>query len=133
MSWFQKTFAKISGWFRHVMEGRYGGDKLNMTILWSGVLATLIALLLPWQVVKLIFLVIAYAMLLVAFLRAFSTNTYKRYQENRRYLRFLEQLKDRDHRHFTCPRCRQSVRVPKGKGRIAITCPKCREKFIKKT
>ena len=35
--------------------------------------------------------------------------------------------------YFSCPKCRQSVRVPKGKGKIAISCPKCREKFIKKT
>jgi len=45
----------------------------------------------------------------------------------------LERLKDRQHRYFSCPRCRQPVRVPRGKGKISITCPKCREKFIKKT
>ena len=33
----------------------------------------------------------------------------------------------------TCPKCKQQVRVPRGKGKIAITCPQCREKFIKKT
>jgi predicted phosphohydrolase len=45
----------------------------------------------------------------------------------------LEQLKDRDHRYFDCPRCRQRVRVPRGKGKISISCPKCHEKFVKKT
>ena len=45
----------------------------------------------------------------------------------------MDRIKDRQHRYFNCPRCRQVVRVPKGKGKISITCPKCREKFIKQT
>ena len=124
---------KLSAWFRRFMEGRYGGDKLNMVFLWGGVIACILSLIIPWQVVKIIFLVISYGLMALAIFRAFSTNTYKRYQENRKYLRLLDRLKDRKHRHFECPKCRQPVRVPKGKGRIAITCPKCREKFIKKT
>ena len=39
----------------------------------------------------------------------------------------------KDHKYYACPRCRQTVRVPRGKGKISITCPKCKEKFIKKT
>ena len=74
-----------------------------------------------------------YTLVVVALFRMLSRNTYKRYQENRKYLRFMERLKDKEHRHFDCPRCRQPVRVPRGKGKIAITCPKCGEKFIKKT
>ena len=69
----------------------------------------------------------------LAIFRALSHNTYKRYRENRRFLQLWDQMKDREHRYYTCPKCRQSVRVPKGKGKIAITCPKCRERFIKKT
>ena len=65
--------------------------------------------------------------------RMLSRNIYKRARENRRYLSTLERLKDRDHRYFSCPKCHQDVRVPKGKGKIAITCPQCRERFIKKT
>lgn len=124
---------KLGAWFRQFMQGRYGGDKLNMTILWGGVIACILSLLIPVQVIKVIFLVISYGLMALAIFRAFSTNTYKRYQENRKYLRFMDRLKDRKHRHFECPKCRQPVRVPRGKGRIAITCPKCREKFIKNT
>ena len=54
-------------------------------------------------------------------------------EEMERVLPLLERLKDREHKYFACPKCKQSVRVPKGKGKIAITCPKCREKFVKKT
>ncbi len=61
--------------------------------------------------------------------RTLSRNTYKRYRENRWFLMQFTRLKDRTHRYFTCPKCRQSVRVPRGKGKIMITCPKCKEKF----
>ena len=74
-----------------------------------------------------------YVLMAIVIFRMLSRNTYKRYQENRKYLTLVERLKDREHRYFDCPRCRQPVRVPRGKGKIAITCPKCREKFIKKT
>ena len=124
---------KLGAWFRQFMQGRYGGDKLNMTILWGGVIACILSLLIPVQVIKVIFLVISYGLMALAIFRAFSTNTYKRYQENRKYLQIFDRLKDREHRYFDCPKCRQLVRVPRGKGKIAITCPRCREKFVKKT
>jgi ribosomal protein L37AE/L43A len=69
----------------------------------------------------------------IAIFRTLSRNTYKRYQENRKFLALQQRIKDRDHRYFSCPRCKQTVRVPRGKGKIAISCPKCKEKFIKKT
>ena len=40
--------------------------------------------------------------------------------------------KDREHRYFECPKCHQTVRVPKGAGKVKVTCPKCGEKFEKK-
>ena len=49
------------------------------------------------------------------------------------FLMLLDRIKDRQHKYFDCPKCRQPVRVPRGKGKIAITCPKCKEKFIRKT
>ncbi len=115
------------------MMGRYGTDKLNMYILGAGAIVCLLTILIPFPLADLLLSLIAYGLMIWALVRTFSRNTYKRYQENRRFLLFLDQLKDRDHRYFHCPKCRQSVRVPKGKGKIAITCPKCREKFVKKT
>lgn len=122
---------KIGQWFRHFMMGRYGTDKLNMCLLWSAVIIMVISLFFPKAsgVLTLVY----YGLMFWALYRTFSRNTYKRYQENRKFLSILDRVKDRQHRYFPCPKCRQTVRVPRGKGKIAITCPKCREKFIKKT
>ena len=115
------------------MMGRYGTDKLNMYILGTGVVLCLLTILTPWVMVDLILTFASYVLMFWALGRTFSRNTYKRYQENRKFLMLLERLKDREHRHYSCPKCRQPVRVPRGKGKIAITCPKCSEKFIRKT
>ncbi len=125
--------GKIGSWFRRFMAGRYGTDKLNMYILGAGVVLCLLTMFIPVPLVDLVLTVISYALLIWAISRTFSRNTYKRYQENRKFLLLLDRVKDRQHRHFSCPKCRQPVRVPRGKGKIAIKCPKCGEKFIRKT
>ena len=124
---------RISGFLRRFMLGRYGTDKLNMAILGAGVVLCLLVMFIRIPLLVLMMTGLSYGLMFWAIFRMFSRNTYKRYQENRKYLRFLERIKDREHRYFDCPRCHQPVRVPRGKGKIAITCPKCKEKFIKKT
>ena len=75
-----------------------------------------------------------------------SRNIYKRSAENQRFLKLWNPVKNYGHnikmkfveRGGTknlcrCPKCHQIIRVPKGKGKIAITCPKCRFEFIKRT
>ena len=129
----QKFGQRILMAFRRFMTGRYGTDKLNSLLLGLG-LATCFINLFVWNdIARLILTAVSYGFMILALYRCFSRNTYKRYEENRRFLRLWDRLKDRDHRYFDCPKCRQPVRVPKGKGKISITCPKCREKFIKKT
>ena len=125
--------ANLSRAFRHFMMGRYGTDKLNIAILGAGLVLCLLVAFIKAPVLDLTLTVLAYGLMIWAIFRTLSRNTYKRYQENRKYLRLVERFKDREHRYFDCPRCRQPVRVPRGKGKIAITCPKCKEKFIKKT
>ncbi len=123
---------KIGQWFRNFMSGRYGTDKLNMVILWTSVAVMVISLFVEGPV-QLLLSLVYYGLLIWALARTFSRNTYKRYQENRKFLSLVERVKDRQHRYYSCPKCRQTVRVPRGKGKIAITCPKCRERFVKKT
>ena len=124
---------KLRAGFQRFMQGRYGSDKLNMALVWIAFGGYIVSLLISVAAVKLVLILVSYALIAWSFFRMLSRNTYKRYQENRKYLQFVERIKDRDHRYYDCPRCRQPVRVPRGKGKIAISCPKCREKFIRKT
>ena len=126
-------FGKLGDGFRRFMQGRYGSDKLNTAILVVGLVASLLQLLMPTYGLKWGLMLVSYVFLFWAMFRMLSRNVYKRYEENRKYLRFVERLRDRDHKYFDCPRCRQPVRVPRGKGKIAISCPKCKEKFIRKS
>ena len=131
--WFRQFTAKLSAGLRHFMMGRYGTDRLNMAILGVGLVASLLSALIRLSGLNLALFALSYGMMFWAIFRSLSRNTYKRYQENRKFLQFFDRLKDRQHRYFDCPKCRQMVRVPRGKGKIAITCPRCREKFVKKT
>lgn len=132
-SWFRQLASKISLGLRKFMEGRYGTDRLNMVILGAGLIICIIYGFIPNDTVKLILWVVSYGLMIWAIFRTLSRNTYKRYEENRKFSQFFDRLKDRQHKYFDCPKCRQQVRVPRGKGKIAITCPRCREKFIRKS
>ena len=124
---------KFKAWLYRFMQGRYGTDRLNTVILWTGVVMVLLALFVSIPGLYLLLHLGAYCLMGWAIFRTFSRNTYKRYLENQKLTLLLDRIKDRQHKYYRCPRCRQPVRVPRGKGKIAITCPKCREKFIKKT
>ena len=132
-NFFRQLGASLAAGYRRFMQGRYGGDKLGQALVWAAFAIFIVNLLIPFKPLNLVLILAYYALLIWAIFRMLSRNTYKRYGENRKYLRFIERLKDREHKHFDCPRCRQPVRVPKGKGKISITCPKCKEKFIRKT
>ena len=132
-SWFRQFSAKLALGLRSFMAGRYGTDRLNMVILCTGLAASILSMLIRVQPANLIFWALSYGLMIWAIFRSLSRNTYKRYQENRKFLQFYNRFTDRQHRYFDCPKCRQTVRVPRGKGKISITCPKCHEKFVKKT
>jgi cellulose synthase/poly-beta-1,6-N-acetylglucosamine synthase-like glycosyltransferase len=79
------------------------------------------------------------------YFRVFSRNISKRYAENQKFVNFRYRMvaarsrrkKERAQRgaykFFSCPICKQRVRVPKGRGKICITCPKCRSEFTKRS
>ena len=131
--WFRRFVARISAAFRRFMEGRYGSDKLGIFMLRVALVLMVIDLFLPAGLIKLVMWILAYGLMIWSIIRGLSRNIYKRYEENRKFLQIFDALKDREHRYFDCPKCRQMVRVPRGKGKIAISCPRCREKFIRKT
>ena len=125
--------SRIKLALQRFMAGRYGTDKLNTYILGLGVFCCLVSLFIPVALVNLALTTISYGLMIWAICRTFSRNIHKRYQENRKFLMMLHRLKDREHKYFGCPKCRQPVRVPRGKGKIVITCPKCQEKFPRKS
>ena len=85
------------------------------------------------------------ALLIVCYYRIFSKNHQKRYEENQKFLaaraRFLSWFQKekyllgqrKDYRIYTCPGCKQKIRIPKGKGKIVVKCPKCHTEFTKKS
>ncbi len=132
-SWLRQLRFKMNMGLRRFMEGRYGNDKLNSFILGTAMVLVILAVFIRNPLVNLIIHAVAYGLMFWSIFRSLSRNTYKRYQENRKFLQIHDRLKDREHRYFDCPKCRQMVRVPRGKGKIAITCPRCREKFVRKS
>jgi len=122
------------------MSGRHGLDDLGRGLnILAMVMLVLGSLLLP-QLSSL-----AMMLVIVGIFRIMSRNVYKRTQENEAYMRLrykitrwvsshIQQIKNRKtYRYYRCPSCRQSLRVPKGKGKIAVTCPKCKTVFDKRS
>ena len=136
--------------FRNFMYGRYGTDQLNM-FLWAATLALIIiSFILRFfeaipNYVHIILSAVSWVLLFLNILRSFSRKIAVRQKENYVFLRawrsvkgffkklFVPRADRKTHKYFKCPTCSQKVRVPKGKGKIAIKCPKCGNKFIRKT
>ena len=127
-------FRKIGDGLRKFMAGRYGSDRLNQCLLGAAFVLILISAIggrrVQWMSVLSL---LAYVPLVWSIFRMYSRNIEARRRENAAFLRFLTRIKDRQHRYYACPKCRQTVRVPRGRGKINIRCPKCGEQFVKKT
>lgn len=128
-------FHKLGVWFRNFMMGRYGSDKLNLWLLGAGIVFMILGMVVRRSIplLGLLFSLLCYAALFWSIFRTYSRNIEGRRRENQAFVNFLSHAKDRDHRYYRCPRCRQTVRVPSKRGKINIRCPKCGEQFIKKT
>lgn len=135
-------FRRIGDSIRRFMYGRYGSDELNVALLIFSVVFSLLNTLLSlflhnsrifgYVIYPLLHLLVMVSIAL-CMCRALSRNIYKRRQENSRFRILWSCLTDRHNRYFRCPKCKQTVRVPKHRGKISIRCPKCGEKFIRKT
>lgn len=123
------------------MAGRYGNDQLNQFIF----IVAIISMVLEIITRQSLFYILTLVLLILAYVRVFSRNINKRYEENMKFLqkkdailnKFRKQkyyaAQRRNFHIYTCPQCKQKIRIPKGKGKISITCPKCRTSFIKKS
>lgn len=127
-----------------LMYGRYGVDQLGRAMLIFALVLCVLSLFVPRRLSGIIYY-ISLILIILMYIRMFSKNIQKRYQENNKYLslkvsflrkfqREKEIFSQRRFYHFyRCPRCRQRIRIPRGKGRIEIRCPKCSQTFIKKS
>ena len=123
------------------MAGRYGNDQLNQFIF----IVAIISMVLEIITRQSLFYTLTLVLLILAYVRVFSRNINKRYEENMKFLqkkdailnKFRKQkyyaAQRRNFHIYTCPQCKQKIRIPKGKGKISITCPKCRTSFIEKS
>ena len=136
MGFFDKFRAAVS----RFMSGRYGSDQLNLTMVIGALIVMTIG-----SLSGVYFLTLAAdALLLLAIFRMFSKDRYRRAHENQVYLEKTQKVRraatewvnrvknSRKYHYYTCPKCKQRLRAPRGVGNITITCKQCGTKFDKK-
>ncbi len=127
--------------FIHFMQGRYGADEYSKFLVSVGLVLAVLMIF----VRNVILSTLCWVILVYAYFRIFSRNIAKRYKENLHYLEFSGRIRrsmqkgkntvvQRKQFHiYTCPTCKQKIRIPRGKGKIEIRCPKCTTTFVKKS
>ena len=122
------------------MQGRYGNDQFNRFLMFLS-----IGLLIVSMFAGNLFYLLALGIMVYAYYRMFSKQIYKRSAENTKYLQLAWKVKAgwskkksefrqlKTHHIYKCPNCRQKIRVPRGRGKIAIRCKKCGTEFVKKS
>ncbi len=137
----------MKDYLRNFFNGRYGMDSLNHALFFLYFILLVLFTFTHSSIIYTFSLII----LVVILFRVLSKDTYRRSLENQKFnnmfvpflknapfLKNTNTIKTRfsqrnTHRFYNCPGCHQTIRVPKGKGRIQIRCPKCGQTFIKTT
>lgn len=132
--------------FMRFMQGRYGVDQLSKFTMGAALVCIVVAMFCGnTSGIGALLDTVGLAALFYTYFRMLSRNISKRYAENQWYLgktskirmRFQKEMnlmKQRKEYHiYSCPGCKQKIRIPRGKGKIEIQCPKCRTKFVKKS
>ena len=127
------------------MYGRYGSDRLNIFMVIVLLICAVINLFVRTGYFSVLLTSWEFLLLILIYFRMFSRNISKRYAENQKYLEIENKVKRffgrqkyiqeqrKDFHIYTCPQCRQKIRIPKGKVKISIRCPKCGAEFVKKS
>ena len=127
--------------FYRFMQGRYGSDEFSKFLVGVGMAMIILNLLTRSSIFNLLF----WVCLIYSYFRMFSKNYSARYAENQKFLGLKNQFKYKLENHkrlreqkkiyhiYSCPYCKQKIRIPKGKGTIIVTCPKCKQEFGKRS
>jgi len=122
--------------FVRFMYGRYGGDNMNNIMLIAALILSFILNLLNMPGNFVLLIALAYATF-----RTLSKNIYARRRENEIFMNIWSRVpkffklcrnKWRDRhtfRYVKCEKCKNTLRLPRGKGEITVTCPVCKHKF----
>ncbi|MCI8608690.1 MAG: zf-TFIIB domain-containing protein [Firmicutes bacterium] len=117
------------------MMGRRGFDQFSRDLM----IFALFLILLDFFVSGSMLNTLALLLMFYSYYRALSRNIVKRQAENNWYFSFignnLRGYLNRDYKHyryFKCPNCKQTLRAPKGRGKIRVTCSRCHGIFEKK-
>lgn len=125
---------------QNFMQGRYGVDALNKCLLVVALICAVVSMF-TWR----IFYLLGLCIIVYVYFRMFSKNYEKRYRENRAFINARNQVtaffrrqksmmtQRKTHHIYKCARCKQKIRIPKGRGKIVVTCPKCKYEFQKKS
>lgn len=126
------------------MQGRYGTDKLNNTLLALFFLIYLVNIFVFSFTATIILNLIELALLGIIVFRSLSYNITARSAENRKFLPVynavtgwfkltFKRIKDhKDYRYLKCPVCKAQLRVKNKKGNHTVHCPRCGSEFNKK-
>lgn len=134
--------AKFQNWVIIFMRDRYGRfDSLNQFLLALGLIIFMLNIRHNFWVVN----SIAMLIIIGAYYRFLSKNSYQRVKEATAFIRFkkmiqyktkilFKRINDwRRFAYFECPECHQKLRAPRGKGNIKVTCSNCHHQFVTKT
>lgn len=119
------------------MAGRYGQDNLYHALLLLSFIVIIVNLFLD----SLLLSIIELFLISYAIFRFMSRNVYKRQKENELFLKIMKKpkrffdmqkarLRDRKTHVFKkCPKCKNTLRLPKKKGHHTAVCPCCQNRF----
>lgn len=133
------------------MYGRNGSDDLGRACLVAAIILLVGSLVFNFidYTVSWVCSTASLVFIVYSFFRMASPNLEARRRENAGWVkvwtrvslpvkRFISRRKEwkryhKDYRLYRCEKCGQSLRVPKGKGKVKVTCPKCKTSFVKKS
>ena len=129
------------------MIGRYGIDNLWRVLLVFYLISVVVTNIV-YRYSRIAYYSLSVASLTIiafAIFRVFSKNIEARRNENAKWLKFSQAIKQKfiqrkninkqrkTHKFVKCKQCKKTLRLPKNKGRVNVRCPHCDNQFIVNT